>query len=252
MTTDSHEPRPFDCPACSHHHEADLHEMVGHPEIHGKMPCGGCGALLWLSLNDKGEALVELYEEHLHEEAHKDRVAAAKAKREAERAAAAATQAAEASKSSSSAPAIISVIVSALVAAIVSGFMTRGGDDAPAGGDTKREDARWSVVQTLQKDVEALQGTADDAGAQAKSVQQKFDAFVADAQARLAALDARSHGGGTGTGRAAAAALESLKADLAKQLEAIKSAQTELGNRIEGYYVTVRQLDSRLKKLETP
>lgn len=251
MTMDSHEPRPFDCPACGHHHEADLHEMVGHPEIHGKMPCAGCGALLWLSLNDDGEALVELYEEHLHDEAHKDRVAAAKAKREAERAAAVAAQAAEASKSSSIAPTVISVIVSALVAAIVSGFMSRGGDDAPTGGDAKREDARWSVVQTLQQDVEALRGAAGDAGAQAKSVQAKLDEFMVSAQARLDALAAK-HADDGNEADAVSKALDGLKSELMKELQTIQTSQTELGNRIEGYYVTVRQLEGRLKKLEKP
>ena len=53
-------------------------------------------------------------------------------------------------------------------------------------------------------------------------------------------------------GADASKAIEAAKAEIVAQLQKLESANTELGNRIEGYYVTVRQLESRLKKLETP
>ncbi|MDF1699620.1 MAG: hypothetical protein P1V36_00480 [Planctomycetota bacterium] len=222
--------------------------MVGHPEIHGKVPCAGCHKQLWLSLDENDKALVERYEEHLHDEAHKDRIAAGKAKREAERAAAAAAAAAEASSRGATMPVLLAVIVSALVAAIVSGFMSSRHDGGEA-KTTKSSDNGWAQLTSVRGDLAKVEGTASAASTEASSLRKALDALTASTTTRLDALtaslaDEAAHPD-VGT-------LKELRADLVKQLEAISAAQNELGNRIEGYYVKVRQLDSRVKKLENP
>ena len=246
---DSHEPRPFDCPDCGHHHEADLHAMVGHPEVHGKVPCAGCGKVLWLSLNDAGEAVVELYEEHLHEQAHLDRVAAHKAKLEAERAAAEAAQAAK-SASGGTAPMLVAVVVSALVAAIVTGWMNSraDADDGKAKPEkTATVDDTSPGVDGLKDELASVRGAADAAAGDARTVKEAFEAFAAEVGTRLEVIAAAPKDGAD-----ASEAIQAAKAEIVAQLQKLESANTELGNRIEGYYVTVRQLESRLKKLETP
>ncbi|MDA1196010.1 MAG: hypothetical protein O2894_12620, partial [Planctomycetota bacterium] len=67
MTTGTPAPHAYVCPACGRKHGADLSAMEGHPEVHGKVHCMGCHALLWLSLHADGTPKCELFEAHRHD-----------------------------------------------------------------------------------------------------------------------------------------------------------------------------------------
>ena len=238
MNDSSHEPRPFDCPDCGHHHKADLHGMVGHPEIHGKVPCAGCGKTLWLSLDEKGEALVELYEEHLHEAVHQQRIAAHKAKTQAE---AAAEGTATAGGSGGGGSLVVSVIAAAVVAVVVS--LVMGG--SKSGGDGEgHNDAK---IQALEQSLDDLKGVAATAGADVSEVGRKLGELETRLNERIATLSEATKGD-----PAALKAIQDTGAALTEALRAVKASYKAVHGRIEGNYTRLNQVEKRLKKLEAP
>ena len=250
----SHEPRPFDCPDCGHHHKADLHAMVGHPEIHGKVPCAKCGKLIWLSLQEDGEPLVELYEEHLHAEAHGKRVADAMARREAasdvpagteEKSPAGAEPAPSASAGAGGSPMFGTLLAAAVVAALVSLLLGGLRGENTGSQDTGvKADPR---VSELQKQVSESRTDSAAARAEASTISRTIADLETAMQKGLAELAAVPKGD---VGADAAAAAK--QAAMAQALEAVKAAYKSLNGRIEGNYVKLRQIDKRLEKVETP
>jgi len=208
--------------------------MVGHPEVHGKVPCAGCGKTLWLSLDEQGEAQVELYEEHLHEAVHQERVAAHKAKMVA--------QAATADAGGGGSSLIVSVIAAAVVAVVVS--LVMGGSKAGDGGGAGHNDAR---IDQMAKDLEDLRGVAATAGADVSEVGRKLGELEKRLNERLAALSKAAQGD-----PAALKAIRDTGAALTEAVEAVKAAYKALHGRIEGNYTRLNAVDKRLKKLEAP
>ena len=248
MNDASHEPRPFDCPDCGHHHKADLHGMVGHPEVHGKVPCAKCGKLMWLSLQENGEPLVELFEEHLHAEAHEKRVTDAKVKREAAAVAGAAVQPpVEASVGTGGGSMMGTLFAAAIVAALVSLLLGNlGSKDSGAQTDPR--------VDELQKQVSAWREDSAAARSEAKAFSGKLAALETAIQQQATDAAARPQDG-AGAEQAAAAAIKPVadkQAALAEALAGVKAAYKALDGRIEGNYIKLRQIDKRLKKVETP
>lgn len=241
MSTDIHEPRPFDCPDCGHHHKADLHGMVGHPEVHGKVPCAKCGKTLWLSLDDEGEAIVELYEEHLHEAIHQERVAAHEAKvaaSAAEKAAAAAGEPAGGGGPSL----VLTVIAAALVALAVSLAMAgpKGG-----GGGGKGQGNNDARIEAMAADIQALKvAPADPKLLELGREIQRLEKQLGEGLASVS----KSAGGDP----AVLKAIHDTNASLTEAVAAVKASYKSLHGRIEGNYTALRQLDKRVKKLETP
>lgn len=235
MTDDTHAPRPFDCPACGHHHKADLHALVGHPDVHGKVPCAKCERQIWLSLDADGEAVVELYEDHLHEAAHEKRASDHRAKL-----AQAATSAAPAAeKTGGGTSLLVGILTAGIVAALVSVLMAgSGGKDADAGRDQRLDD--------LQQQFSDLQGEAAAARADASAAARKIADLEGLLEQRMAALAAAPKGD-AGAARQAA----EQQAALAEALAAVKAAYKKLDGRIEGNYVRLGQMGKRLEKIES-
>jgi transcription elongation factor Elf1 len=232
MSTDSHEPKRFECPDCGRRHKADLHGMVGHPEVHGKVPCASCGKTLWISLDEEGQPVVVLYEEHLHEAIHQERIAAQQAKAEA----AAVTQAAAVQESSAGggSSVLLTLITAAIVAAAVSLLM----------GGGKGEDGRDGRIDALGAEIEALQSAPPPP--ELDVLNQRIVALEKQLGARIDAL--KKAGGGDD---AVLRAIEETKTELSSAIEAVKAAYKTLDGRIEGNYTTLRQIDKRLKALES-
>jgi hypothetical protein len=206
--------------------------MEGHPEIHGKVPCAECHALMWISLKEDGSTGVELYEQHLHEVYEKKATEAV----EAATGGAGAAQAPAAGRSSG----IGMLLAAAVVAAVVSFAVTsmRGGEDAkkkPAGTDT----ALSGRLDALRGELQTAIGVAGEARAKMAHSLSTLQASAAEHAAALAAVP--RDGGG-----AATADLEAFKAEVAKAL----ANYTELNGRIEANYTNLRLALKRLDALE--
>lgn len=244
MSSDSHEPRPFTCPDCGHNHKADLHGMVGHPEVHGKVPCAKCERILWLSLDDQGEAVVELYEEHLHAAAHQERIAAHKARLEAEAALAAAQTPVARGPSLFS-----SVFAAAIVAILIS--LAMSASKSPGGSEDDAQEQRSSNarIDAMAQEIDDLRSQAAAARIDAQGVAAQIDGLKKLIEASRSPRPGATTPA-TATDTALLKQLQRSGAAFTTALDALQASYSSLHGRIEGNYTSLRQAAKRLDKLE--